>query len=325
VFSSALQDELQRFRSEVGRWWYETETIRQILDGKVDWNVKQVEDTRKDDELAILRKVKEDVKSLNDALKEDTKLFRDHEQLKEDNIRLQKENLKLRTEAQAKLSQDKLRHDTMRKSTAEAEAERLRRENANQKCTIEGLQTALQEATASAARKRGQSPAGPLSDAAEAQTEALARMAAHIGQSRAMAERKQLEGVRREKEAACARIAELEEPVGVLESELEQTGAEKELAIRELDDVNRQLKVAEREAKTGERQHQEQIQAMSRVVRDQMIAVTQQAEWRIARLKEIHAREVALQQEEIRRVSDLPTQATESLRELGRRSSPDPD
>jgi hypothetical protein len=42
-----------------------------------------------------------------------------------------------------------------------------------------------------------------------------------------------------------------------------------------------------------ERQSQERVQTMSRAVRDQMIAVTQQCEWRIARLKEIHAREVA--------------------------------
>jgi hypothetical protein len=45
--------------------------------------------------------------------------------------------------------------------------------------------------------------------------------------------------------------------------------------------------------KLVERQYQERFQFMYRAVQDQMIAVTQQCEWRIARLKEIHAREVA--------------------------------
>jgi septal ring factor EnvC (AmiA/AmiB activator) len=129
-FSSALREELRRVRGELGRWWHETDTITRILDGDVNWDAMNDEQRRKDDELAILRKVRDDVKVLCDALKEETKVSRDNERLKGKNGRLKGKNDRLKGENK-KLT---------------AEVERLRKENAEQQGTIDTLRSSCTQA-----------------------------------------------------------------------------------------------------------------------------------------------------------------------------------
>jgi hypothetical protein len=97
---------------------------------------------------------------------------------------------------------------------------------------------------------------------------------------------------------ASARLSE--ETIAGLKSEQERMRVENEATgqrITALEAERTRWSAAEldlrKQLRDVERQSQERVQTMSRAVRDQMIAVTQQCEWRIARLKEIHAREVA--------------------------------
>jgi chromosome segregation ATPase len=408
--SYALRKELRRVRNELGSWWHETEMITRILDGEVDWDTMRAEQVQKDEELKTLKRVENDVKALNDALKEATQLFVDHERLKGENGELQ--NAK----------------------------KRLQKENAEQTRTIRMLQESISKDAASCGKKLSIAPTGRLPDMAqynevltlmaaeigehrmriqadgkqleelkretaaanvtieagnariaelEAQTatqrERLARMAAEIDQhqARARADGEQLEELRREKvtanvtiEARDARIAELEAQTGLHQTEgldrmageirqnqartradgerltelkrekaaadatiearnariteLEaQTATQTETLARMAGEIEqyhaKALRAAKRQRAAREREQQEQMRTMSLAVRNQMIAVTQQAEWRIARLKEIHAREVGLQQAEIRRLEALLPPEADRLPEWEAQRDAGPD
>jgi hypothetical protein len=332
-FSFALREEVRRVRDELTRWWNNTDTITRILDGTVDWSAMEEDQTRKDEELAILRKVWDDVKTINDTLKEDAKLFQQKSQLEAKNSQLQDVNKHIQLEVDALRKENKgLKSDVdalqkagtkwnQTKEKMTAEVKKLRQDNA-----------ALQRGAAGGRGRPGGVPTGALQDAA-AQNEELNRMAFEIERYRVIAQEdsEQLEKMKRETkpadvriEAGNAKIAGLEERTGLVECEIRRMRTQLATAVGELKEKTRQSEVADREARARERQHQEQIQTMSRAVRNQMIAVTQQAEWRIARLKEIHAREVALQQGEIERIHSLLAQAIARLGELGSHF-PDPD